>query len=125
MSKYTFFAKKGSYIVYFAILLAVIINIPLSIYYLQNKSWWLFVVSIFSIFVFPRAILCIILLLGRNNSLVLLNMSKLIRRLFPKVINRYNNTMSYSGDRLENSVINSLIWLFIALCPVVFFFQGY
>lgn len=125
MSKYAFLAKKSSYIVYFTFLLAVIVNIPLSIYYLQNKSWWLFVLSIFSIFVFPKAILCIILLLGRNNSLVLFNMSKLICKLFPRVIKRYSNTVSYSGDRLENNVINTLIWLLIGLCPLIFFFQGY
>lgn len=118
----TFLFKNGGYIVYLIFLIALIINLIVSIHYFGNASWLFGIWALVSIFIISKAVLGLILLVG-HKSIVFLNMPMIIWKVFPWTMQRYRSDALISFYHpILKGFIRELFWLGIGLFPLIYFF---
>ncbi len=118
---YNFLARYGTYIVYLSFITSTILNIYFSIYYLSLKNVLFGIWCLVAIYTIPKSVLAMILILGYKKSIIALNMSRVIRKIFYRTIQRYS---PMKEDRLiENFLIEFICWFLGSLFPVIYYFQ--
>lgn len=119
--KYTFLARNITQIIYFIFLISFVLNLVLAILYLRMGFWVVGILTPLSAVIIPKAALGIILILGRSNSLVWLNLSEIITQVFKNTWQRYNRSNLIRFSEIRNAIIREMLWLIIGLLPIIIF----
>jgi len=122
----TFLFKYGTFIVYLVFFIGLFLNGNVAAQHFINARWLFGIWALFSILLLPKATLGLILLLGWK-SLVFMNMSFVIYKVFPGTIQKYrsDSLVSGLGNPVLNGFIRQIFWLVISFVPiVVFLFQN-
>lgn len=120
----TFLCKYGCYLVYFVFLIGLFLNGGVAIVHFINGRWLFGVWAIFSIYLLPKAVLGLILLLGRKSVVMVLDMPRILWKIFPGVIQKYRSDSAYYfliTLALLKGVVREIILVVISLVPIIVF----
>jgi len=118
---YNFLAKYGTYIIYLFFLVSLILNVLFSFYYFSQKNILLGIWCLVAIYTIPKSVLALILILSYKRSIISLNMSKIIRKLFYRTMQRY--FFLKEADLFNRFMIEFVVWFLGSLFPIIYYFQ--
>ena len=118
---YNFLAKYGTYIIYLFFLVSLILNVLFSFYYFSQKNILLGFWCLVAIYTIPKSVLALILILSYKRSIISLNMSKIIRKLFYRTMQRY--FFLKEADLFNRFMIEFVVWFLGSLFPIIYYFQ--
>jgi len=118
---YNFLAKYGTYIIYLFFLVSLILNVLFSFYYFSQKNILLGIWCLVAIYMIPKSVLALILILGYKRPIISLNMSRIIRKLFYRIMQRYS--FLREADLFDRFMIEFVVWFLGSLFPIVYYFQ--
>ena len=118
---YNFLAKSGTYIIYLFFLVSLILNVLFSFYYFSQKNILLGIWCLVAIYMIPKSVLALILILGYKRPIISLNMSRIIRKLFYRIMQRYS--FLREADLFDRFMIEFVVWFLGSLFPIIYYFQ--
>jgi len=118
---YNFLAKYGTYIIYLFFLVSLILNVLFSFYYFSQKNILLGIWCLVAIYMIPKSVLALILILGYKRPIISLNMSRIIRKLFYRIMQRYS--FLREADLFDRFMIEFVVWFLGSLFPIIYYFQ--
>lgn len=113
----TFLFEYATYIVYLVFFIGLFLNGTVAALHFISARWVFSIWAIFSIIFLPKAALGLICLLGRE-SIVSMNMSFIIMKIFPSTIQKYRYAF---GSQILKGFLREIIWLVLSLVPIVVF----
>ena len=118
--QYSFLNNYGTYIVYLAFFIGLLLNGGVAISCFMDSQWMLGIWAIFSIILLPKAILGIVLVLGWED-VVSMNISFIIRSMFPGTMRKYGiDILSFNFPyTVLKGLSKQTIWLIISITPIV------
>jgi hypothetical protein len=113
--------RYGGYLVYIVFLVALVQYARVIYQGFEDESWYLCIWALIGIFTLPKAVLGLVLIAGRNQS-VALNIPFILWHVFPGTLSRYNTVASpdcLAGTLLTKAKRREILWLAFSLCPLV------
>jgi hypothetical protein len=116
--RHAFLFEYGAYIVYLVFLMGLFLNGTVAVLHFINGRWLFGIWAIFSIILLPKAALGLICLLGQK-SIVCMNMSFIIGKIFPSTIQKYR--YAFFGSQVLKGFLREIIWLVLSFVPILVF----